>query len=58
MAKKKAARVVMKLLSSAGTGFFYTFKKNPRNTPFKVALRKYDPIVRRHVLFQEAKLKK
>ena len=47
----------IKLVSSAGTGFFYTTKKNKRNTPEKFEFRKYDPVVRQHVIFKEAKIK-
>ncbi|CAM9992137.1 unnamed protein product [Heterosigma akashiwo] len=60
MAKKgggKAATVGIKLVSSAGTGFFYRTTKNPRNVPEKLQLMKYDPVVRKHVLFTEHKLK-
>jgi large subunit ribosomal protein L33 len=55
--KKKVGRLLVKLLSAAGTGFFYVTKKNPRNTPYKLALVKHDPVVNKHVLFQETKLK-
>ncbi|KAI9910050.1 hypothetical protein PsorP6_010841 [Peronosclerospora sorghi] len=58
MAKGKAKNVVIKMLSSAGTGFFYTTTKNPRNVTWKLSLRKYDPIVRQHVVFNETKIKK
>lgn len=44
------------MLSSAHTGFYYTTTKNPTNTPDKLILKKYDPIVRRHVLFTETKM--
>ena len=47
----------IKLLSTAGTGFFYVTKKNPRNTTDKISFRKYDPIARKHVAFKEAKIK-
>lgn len=47
----------IRLVSSAGTGFFYVTKKNPRNTTEKLSLRKYDPVVRKHVDFKEAKIK-
>ena len=56
MAKGKAKGLVIKLLSTAGTGFFYTSRKNPMNTPEKLMLKKYDPVVRRHVLFTETKM--
>ncbi|KAE9037531.1 hypothetical protein PR001_g4486 [Phytophthora rubi] len=38
--------------------FFYTTTKNPRNVTRKLSLRKYDPIVRQHVIFNETKIKK
>ena len=56
MAKGKGAMLI-KLLSTAGTGYFYVKKKNPRTLPNKLQLMKYDPRVRRHVLFTETKLK-
>jgi large subunit ribosomal protein L33 len=49
MVKIKGA--IIKLMSMAGTGFFYTTRKNPRN-PIKLLLRKYDPVLRQHVLFK------
>ena len=56
MAKKNTATTI-KLLSTAGTGFFYVAKKNPRKKPEKFEFRKYDPVVRKHVAFKEAKIK-
>jgi large subunit ribosomal protein L33 len=53
----KPATVKIKLLSTADTGFFYVTKKNPRNTTEKMSFRKYDPVVRKHVEFKEAKIK-
>lgn len=47
----------IKLVSSAGTGFFYTTTKNKKRTPGKLELKKYDPKVRKHVVFKEAKMK-
>jgi large subunit ribosomal protein L33 len=44
-------------LSTAGTGFFYVAKKNPRTSTGKLEFRKYDPVVRKHVPFKEAKIK-
>lgn len=56
MAKKsKELRPIVKLRSSAGTGYTYVTRKNRRNDPERMALRKYDPIVRRHVEFKEAR---
>jgi len=53
----KSATIVIKLASSADTGFFYVTSKNPRKKPEKLELRKYDPVVRKHVIFREAKIK-
>ncbi|HJP06880.1 MAG: 50S ribosomal protein L33 [Acidiferrobacteraceae bacterium] len=47
----------IKLVSSAGTGHFYTTTKNKRNQPEKMEIRKYDPVVRKHVAYKEAKIK-
>jgi len=47
----------IKLVSSAGTGHFYTTTKNKRTTPDKLEMNKYDPVVRKHVLYKEAKIK-
>lgn len=47
----------IKLVSSAGTGHYYTTDKNKRRTSDKLELRKFDPVVRRHVLYTEAKIK-
>ncbi|MBQ0814122.1 MAG: 50S ribosomal protein L33, partial [Marinobacter sp.] len=43
--------------SSAGTGHFYTTMKNKRNTPEKIEIKKYDPVVRKHVAYKETKIK-
>ena len=53
----KSNRDKIKLESTAGTGYFYTTTKNKRNNPEKMELMKYDPIIRKHVLFKEVKLK-
>ena len=50
-------REKIKLVSSAGTGHFYTTNKNKRNTPDKIEMKKYDPVVRKHVPYKESKLK-
>ena len=47
----------IKLVSSAGTGHFYTTDKNRRNTPHKLEFRKFDPVIRKHVIYKEAKIK-
>ena len=53
----KAIREKIKLVSSAGTGHFYTTTKNKRNTPNKLEFTKYDPVVRKHVAYKETKIK-
>jgi len=53
----KPATLKIKLVSSAGTGFYYVTKKNPRNITEKLTMRKYDPVVRKHVEFKEGKIK-
>jgi large subunit ribosomal protein L33 len=53
----KAATTLIKLVSTAGTGYFYTTKKNARNSTEKLALKKYDPKAKKHVEFKEAKIK-
>ena len=52
-----SARDKIRLVSSAGTGHFYTTTKNKRNTPDKMEIMKYDPVVRKHVLDKEGKIK-
>jgi large subunit ribosomal protein L33 len=53
----KPTTVKIKLVSTADTGFYYVTKKNPRTQTEKMSLRKYDPRVRKHVEFKEAKIK-
>jgi len=55
MAKKNI--VLIKLQSSAGTGYFYVAKKNPKKQTEKLSFRKYDPVARKHVVFNETKIK-
>jgi large subunit ribosomal protein L33 len=47
----------IKLVSSAGTGHFYTTTKNKRNMPGKMEIKKFDPKARKHVMYKEAKIK-
>ena len=47
----------IRMVSSAGTGHFYTTDKNERTTPDKLEMKKYDPVVRKHVAYKEAKIK-
>jgi large subunit ribosomal protein L33 len=53
----KPSTIVVKLVSTADTGFYYVTKKNPRTQTEKLEFRKYDPIARKHVAFQEGKIK-
>ena len=57
MAMAKPATVLIKLVSTADTGYYYVTKKNPRTLTEKLEMRKYDPVARKHVLFKEAKIK-
>ncbi len=47
----------IRLNSTAGTGHFYTTDKNKRSTPDKLEFKKYDPVVRKHVVYKEGKIK-
>lgn len=51
------AQEKIRLVSSAGTGHFYTTTRNRKNVSEKLELRKYDPVIRKHVLYKEAKIK-
>jgi large subunit ribosomal protein L33 len=60
--KKKRARVLFRLVSTAInektgklTGFFYLFRRNPKKKKEKGKFRRYDPVVKKHVLFVEKK---
>ena len=50
-------REKIKLESTAGTGHFYTTTKNKKNTPDKMEIKKFDPKVRKHVIYKENKIK-
>lgn len=52
-----SVREKIRLVSTAKTGHFYTTLKNKRNTPDKITMKKYDPVVRKHVDYKEAKIK-
>ncbi|MCL2326120.1 MAG: 50S ribosomal protein L33 [Proteobacteria bacterium] len=52
-----AVRDKIRLVSEAGTGYFYTTTKNRKKTPDKLRFKKYDPKAGRHVWFKEAKIK-
>ncbi len=53
---KKSAVVKVRMESTAGTGYRYYKKKNPKNQTEKMKMRKYDPIARKHVIFEEKKM--
>ena len=53
MAKATDIRPVVRLKSSAGTGYTYVTRKNRRNDPDRLIVRKYDPVAREHVDFRE-----
>ncbi|MFN3447541.1 MAG: 50S ribosomal protein L33 [Roseococcus sp.] len=53
----KANTILIKLVSTADTGYFYVTKKNTRTATGKLELKKYDPVARKHVLFREGKIK-
>ena len=53
----KANTVKIKLVSTADTGYFYVTKKNARTMTEKLTMKKYDPVVRKHVEFKESKIK-
>lgn len=53
----KGIRDKIKLVSSECTGHFYTTTKNKRTMPEKLEMKKFDPVVRKHVIYKEAKIK-
>ncbi len=53
----KPTTIKIRLVSTADTGYFYVTKKNSRTMTDKMAVKKYDPVVRKHVEFKEAKIK-
>ena len=50
-------RDLIKLVSRAKTGHYYTTDKNKRTMPDKMEIKKFDPVVRKHVVYKEAKIK-
>lgn len=51
-------REIIKLESTAGTGYYYTTTKNKKGKTEKLQLKKYDPKAKKHVLFVEKKISK
>jgi len=54
MSKKN--NILVKLVSSEGSGYFLVKKRNPKKQKEKLVFRKYDPVLRKHTLFHEKKL--
>ncbi|PWG59666.1 50S ribosomal protein L33 [Bifidobacterium catulorum] len=53
--KSSDIRPVITMRSTEGTGFTYTTRKNRRNTPDRLELMKYDPVVKKRVIFRETR---
>lgn len=53
MRKGSELRPIVRLRSTAGTGYTYVTRKNRRNDPDRMVIRKFDPVVRRQVEFRE-----
>ena len=53
----KPTSILIKMVSSADTGFYYVTKKNSRTKTEKLVMKKYDPVARKHVEFRESKIK-
>jgi large subunit ribosomal protein L33 len=49
-------RILIRLVSTAGTGHFYTTTKNPKIKTDKLLKKKYDPVIRKHVEYKESKI--
>jgi len=54
MAKRRGVRILVKMRSTESPHFYYT-EKNRRNDPNRLELRKFDPVVRKHVMYRETK---
>lgn len=55
MAKHNDQRPIIKLRSTAGTGYTYVTRKNRRNNPDRITLRKFDPVAGAHAEFRETR---
>jgi large subunit ribosomal protein L33 len=53
MARAADVRPIVKLRSTGGSGYTYVTRKNRRNDPDRLVVRKYDPVLREHVAFRE-----
>ena len=54
--KSKRNSILFKMVSTAGTGFFYLARRNPKQKQEKMVFRKFDPRARKHVEFKETKM--
>ena len=48
-------RTIIQLESTAGTGYRYTVTKSKRKHPGRIEFKKFDPVIKKHVLFKETK---
>lgn len=55
--KKRNKNLLVKLVSTTGTGVYFVKSRNPKTLTEKLSFKKYDPKVRKHVLFKEEKIK-
>ncbi len=53
----KSNTILVKLVSTADTGYYYVTKKNTQTQTEKLSFRKYDPVARKHVEFKEGRIK-
>jgi large subunit ribosomal protein L33 len=54
--KPRRSAILFKMVSTAGTGFYYTARRNTKQKPEKMVFKKYDPVARKHVEFKESKI--
>ena len=54
--KAKRSSILFKMVSTADTGFFYTARRNVKKKTDKMEFKKYDPVIRKHVIFKEKKI--
>lgn len=53
----KSSREKIKLISSSGSKHYYTTTKNKKTSSKKLELKKYDPVIKKHILYTESKIK-
>lgn len=51
---KRGARILVKMRSEESPHIYYT-EKSRRNDPNRLEMRKYDPVLRKHVLYKETR---